>query len=185
MKNWAAARADALIYGSLAQRSGFNRSSLSRLLTALPPRALRIFDVNLRKPHDDLTLVRRLAQGAAILKVNAEEAARVVGANYRPGDEKANARELSRQLGCSFIVVTAGARGAGALINRRWLWAPGRRVGIVDTVGSGDAFLAAFVAHLLSGDVSVGDCLARACRIGEWVASEAGATPSYAHAFRD
>ena len=55
---------------------------------------------------------------------------------------------------------------------------PGRRVQVADTVGAGDAFLAALVAHLLGGALSDGDCLARACRLGEWVASQRGATPA-------
>ncbi len=48
-----ARHAQALIYGSLAQRSPANRAALDRLLAALPANAWRIFDINLRPPHDD------------------------------------------------------------------------------------------------------------------------------------
>ncbi len=41
-----AAKADAFLFGSLAQRSLENRATLDRLLAALPKRALRVFDVN-------------------------------------------------------------------------------------------------------------------------------------------
>src|SRR5579885_250213 len=72
-----AARADAIIFGSLAQRSSANRSALARLLAALPAGALRVFDANLRPPYDDLALVRELARKATLIKVNSTEAARL------------------------------------------------------------------------------------------------------------
>lgn len=74
--------------------------------------------------------------------------------------------------------MTAGARGAGLLDHGQWSWEPARPVTVVDTVGAGDAFLAALVTHRLGGE-SAPACLARACRVGEWVATQRGATPAY------
>ena len=171
--------AAALIFGSLAQRSAHNRVALDRLLAALPPTALRVFDVNLRPPHDDLALVRTLAARATLLKLNAAEAARLAaGEAETPGREEAHARLLVRQTGCPVVCVTAGARGAGLLDADQWHWEPARTVTVADTVGAGDAFLAALVAHRLAGQPAA-DCLARACRLGEWVATQTGATPAY------
>lgn len=175
----AAARAGAFIFGSLAQRSPFNRNTFERILAALPPAAQRIFDVNLRPPYDDLALVRELARKATVLKLNAEEAARLAGKEAGAGREEACARILAAQTGCSFIVITAGARGAGLLHNNRWLWEPGRPVKVADTVGAGDAFVASLVAHLLQARLPDQEILTRACRLGEWVASHSGATPAY------
>ncbi len=175
----AAATANALIYGSLAQRSPANRAALAGLLAALPPAALRVFDVNLRAPHDDLDLVRRLARDATLLKLNHEEAARLAGAPPAPGREEAHARILAAETPDAIIVITAGAQGAGLLHAGRWHWEPGRPVTVADTVGAGDAFLASLVAHLLYGALGEAECLARACRDGEWVASQRGATPDY------
>lgn len=178
----AAGRADAFIYGSLAQRSPVTRASLLRLLGALPSHAWRVFDVNLRPPHDDLALGRELARGATLLKLNHEEAARLVGQPVAKGGEEAHARALAAETGCGLVVVTAGEHGAGLLRQGCWHWEPGRPVAVVDTVGAGDAFLAALVTHLMGGVLSDAECLARACRLGEWVASQRGATPNYAAA---
>ncbi len=178
----AAQGARALVFGSLAQRSPFNRTVLNRLFAVLPERdqAWRVFDVNLRAPHDDLELVRALAPRATMLKLNAEEAARLRGeSSEKPGEEEAHARALANTTGCPIICVTAGARGAGLLREGRWLWEPGRPVDVIDTVGAGDAFLAALLVHLLGGQSSDAESLARACRTGEWVASQRGATPAY------
>lgn len=174
-----ASHARALVFGSLAQRSPANRTTLDRLLAILPPTAERVYDVNLRAPHDDLALARELAGRATLLKLNAAESARLAtGEAESPGCEEAHARALAKSLRCPTICVTAGERGAGLLQNGNWLWEPGRPLTIADTVGAGDAFLAGLLAGLIEGMPSA-EALARACRLGEWVASEHGATPSY------
>ena len=175
----AATRSDAIVFGSLAQRSRFNQNSLDRLLQVLPDNAWRVLDVNLRAPHDDLALVRGLAHKANLLKLNAEEAARLVlGADREePGSEEALARALSHEYACPVVCVSAGARGAGLLRDDRWIWEAGHPVDVIDTVGAGDAFLARLLTHLLHQDRT--EALASSCRHGEWVASQRGATPTY------
>ena len=176
----AAMTAQALVFGSLAQRAPFNRAALNRLLAVIPAEAWRVFDVNLRPPHDDLDLVRHLADRTTLLKLNAAEAARLHdGGTESPGREEADARTLASRHGCRVVCVTAGERGAGLLRDGQWHWENGQKVAVADTVGAGDAFLAALVAGLLGGQLSDTDCLARACRLGEWVASQRGATPAY------
>jgi len=175
-----AVQARAVVFGSLAQRSSFNRNALERILAVLPAEAWRVFDVNLRAPHDDLDLVRSLAARATVLKLNAAEAARLAADEPEtPGREKAHAHALADRLGVRVVCVTAGSRGAGLLRDGSWHWEDARPVQVVDTVGSGDAFLASLVTHLLDGRSSDGELLARACRLGEWVASQRGATPAH------
>lgn len=177
-----AASAAALVFGTLALRSSFNRAALDRLLAALPAEAARVFDVNLRAPHDDLDLARALAPRATLLKVNSAEAARLAGdlGGERPGAEEEHARTLFARHGCPLILVTAGHRGAGLLRDGLlWAWEPGREVEVADTIGAGDGFLACFLHHLLSGRSSDGELLSRACRHGEWIATRRGATPAY------
>jgi len=176
----AAGAARAFLFGSLAQRSAANRRALERLLAGAPAGAWFAFDVNLRPPYDDPALVRALARRATLLKLNAAEAARLAaGAGERPGREEGDARALAARTGCPTVCVTAGARGAGLLRGGTWRWEPGRPVRVEDTVGAGDAFLAALIHHLLDDRLPDRAILARACRLGEWVASRRGATPAY------
>ena len=179
----AAVAADVLVFGSLAQRSAFNRAALERLFAVLPESAWRVFDVNLRPPHDDLSLVRELAAGTTLLKLNAAEAARLVHgtATEEPGAEECQARALAEATGCPIVCITAGERGAGLLRNGAWHWERGRPVAVVDTIGAGDSFLASLLTHLRPGQRRDAECLARACRMGEWVAAHRGATPAYDH----
>jgi len=169
----------ALIFGSLALRSAENRAALKQLIDALPTNAWRVFDVNLRAPHDDLALVREFASSANVLKLNATEAARLVDATESPGQEESHARSLAAQFNSSLICITAGERGAGLLRADHWTWVSARRVVVADTVGAGDAFLAAFLAGLLRTVLTDIEILSAACRLGEWVASHPGATPDY------
>lgn len=171
-----AADSSALVFGSLAQRSAANRESLARLRSAVPAGALQIFDVNLRAPYDDLDRVRSLARGAGVIKCNHEEAARWTGGPER--DLENNARRIARESGVERICLTAGPHGAGLLLGDVWSQEAGRPVTVVDTVGAGDAFLAALVEGLRARRPAQ-EILARACQLGEFVAGQSGATPPY------
>lgn len=173
-----ASRARAVVFGSLAQRSESNRSSLTRLLDALPPTALRIFDVNLRPPYDDLELVRSISTRATLIKLNNDEAARLAE-SQEPEAEEANARKISEMSAGQTVCVTSGAHGAGLLCGDDWIWESSQPVQVADTVGAGDSFLAALTNGLLRERQPKAQILSAACRLGEWVASQRGATPDY------
>lgn len=171
--------AQALVFGSLALRAASNRATLDRLFSMLPAAALRVFDVNLRPPHDDLPLVREMARRATLLKLNAGEAARLCADRPGFGKEEGHARTLSEQSGCPMVCISAGEHGAGLLRHGNWHWEPGRPTAVRDTVGAGDAFLAGLLAGLLLHHEPPPAALARACRLGEFVATRDGATPAY------
>jgi fructokinase len=171
--------ARALVFGSLAQRSAVNRAALDRLLAVLPADALRVLDVNLRAPHDNLTLVRELARKCTLLKLNGAEAARLNDDEPSPGREETHARALAANLGGPMVCVTAGENGAGLLAGGAWHWTEARPTTVRDTVGAGDAFTAGLLAGLLLHRETASAALARACRMGEYVASQDGATPAY------
>lgn len=167
--------ARALVFGSLAARSVFNRFTLARLLAALPKDAERVFDVNLRPPYDDPQRVLLLARKASLIKLNADEARQLAAACGDIGLEY-QARHIAALTGAPTVCITAGARGAGLLQQGRWYWQPARPIQVRDSVGAGDAFLAGLVGTRLRGLGPVAS-LKIACRLGEWVASQAGAMP--------
>lgn len=169
----------AIVYGTLALRSAANRRTLDELF-ARWPRAQRVLDINLRPPFDRGEAVEFALQRAQLVKLNDDELGRLVGgrprsprALQRAAAEFAGARRIER------VCVTAGARGAGLWWREQWSWEPGRPVAVRDTVGSGDAFLAALLAGLWGRQVSPTVALANACRLGEFVAMSDGATPPY------
>lgn len=169
----------AIVFGTLALRETPNQHALSTLLAAWPG-ALRVLDLNLRAPFDRGPAIETALQHAQVLKLNAEELAQLVGLPVRtPAQLEKAARQLARQRSLPRICVTAGAQGAGLWWDDRWHWQRGRRVEVRDTIGAGDAFLAAFLGSLLVRKTDPRAALANACRMGEFVTGCDGATPPY------
>jgi len=169
----------AIVYGSLALRHTTNRLALMDLLAAWPD-TLRVLDLNLRAPFDRGLGVRFPLRHAQLVKLNDEELGRMIGASVTTQRqiEKA-ARLFAAKYRTARICVTAGERGAGLLWAGTWVWEDGRPVNVRDTVGSGDAFLAAFLAGHFARRETPQEALASACRLGEFVAGRDGATPPY------
>ncbi|MBA4149252.1 MAG: carbohydrate kinase [Verrucomicrobia bacterium] len=173
-----ASQSRALVYGTLAQRSKHNRQQLTWLMERAL-KALKVYDVNLRPPFDSPELVWQLAKKADVIKLNDDELQKLLGKTLGRDALESGAQELAAITGCSRVCITAGAKGAGLLLDGNWFWAESEPITVADTIGAGDAFLAALVHGLLAGTVSPHDVLERASRLAEFVASNAGATPHY------
>jgi fructokinase len=169
----------AVVFGTLALRGRSNRHALEQIFAAWPD-TWRVLDLNLRAPFDRGPAIAFALQRAQILKLNAEELARLIDLPTRtPAQLEKAARRLSQQRSLPRICVTAGEHGAGLLWDHHWYWEPGRRIELRDTIGAGDAFLAAFLAAILVRRRPPALALAAACRMGEFVAGCDGATPPY------
>jgi sugar/nucleoside kinase (ribokinase family) len=68
----------ALVFGTLALRSTFNRETLARLMTKWP-RAVRVLDLNLRPPFDAPSAVEFALCHTHLLKLNDTELTRLTG----------------------------------------------------------------------------------------------------------
>lgn len=167
------AGASAIVFGSLACRHKTSRATLL-LLLRLP--VLKIFDVNLRPPHYDLNTIEMLAAYADIIKMNEAELDLISGDLNQTKEEKI--RQLQQRFRCDTICVTCGEAGALTLHENTFYKHTGFKVAVVDTVGAGDAFLAAFTAGLLRKD-NMDKILTNACASGAYVASQRGANPDY------
>jgi len=168
----AAEQAQAIIFGSLASREATTRDTLLNLLDETT--ALKVFDVNLRLPHYALSTIETFAAKADVLKMNEDEAVLLSG-SY---DLKESITVFQKMYHPQTICVTRGGNGAIVWHNHEFFEHPGFKVSVVDTVGAGDAFLAAFVAGLLNKS-PVPQVLENACAVGAFVAGKRGANPLY------
>lgn len=168
----------AVVFGSLAQRSEYNRQSLADLLDHCPT-ALKVFDVNLRPPYDSAERVWALAQRADLIKLNDHELISLLNESAPPTDLAEAVRRFSKRAGVGKVCLTAGANGAGLLLDNEWFWESARPVPVRDSVGAGDSFLAALLFGLLQGINPPAEILRRACRLAEFVVTQDGATPAY------
>ena len=178
----AAARADIVCYGTLAQRDPVSRSTLQHLLEHTQ-HAERVCDLNLRAPHDDTAIIRASIAAATTLKINAQELD-VIATLYgiADGDDADRVRALFELTGLGTIILTRGARGtaimteAGCVEGEPAADNHDVRDGSCDAVGAGDACLAACLAGRALG-LSPQQTATLANRAGAFVASRRGATP--------
>jgi fructokinase len=171
-----AREAGLLIYGSLASRKAQTRETLSLIMENT---AIKLIDVNLRKPYDKKEIVEPLLFKSDIIKLNDDELAVFADWNNKKGmEEEELIQWLASHYGAGLICVTKGENGALLFAEGKFYMHPGFRINTVDPVGAGDAFLAGFVAALFDGK-PYKESLAFACGLGAFVASKAGATPKY------
>ncbi|MDG2450312.1 MAG: carbohydrate kinase [Saprospiraceae bacterium] len=166
-------KSDVFIYGSLACRSQKTRVSLFELLEHAP---FCVFDVNLRSPHYTTTNIEMLLHKADLVKMNLEELHIISSWNNVEGNQKDKMQVISHTYNIGTVIVTAGSTGAHILSANEFFFQPSFEVHVKDTVGSGDAFLAALIVKILKGDM-MKDALEFASATGAYVTSQEGGTP--------
>ena len=170
-----AARADAVCFGSLVQRMA-SRDSVLRFLRATRPEALRVFDINLRQHYYSREVIDESLKLADILKINDEEI-RIVADMFGLGDDDTAAcRAMIARYGLRLVILTKGADGSEVITADESFPQKAGKVKVVDTVGAGDSFTAAFVVAYLRG-LSLSDAQRLANETAAYVCSCKGAMP--------
>ena len=170
-----AGRADAVCFGSLVQRMG-SRDSVLKFLRATRPGALRVFDINLRQQYYGPEVIDESLCLSDILKINDEEIRIVADMFQLEGDDIAACRALVRRYGLKLAILTKGADGSVVITENEAIPQAVHPVKVVDTVGAGDSFTAAFVVAYLRGD-SLSDAQRLANETAAYVCSCQGAMP--------
>jgi fructokinase len=172
-----AERADAICFGSLAQRSRQSRETIRAFLLASQPKTAKIFDVNLRQSFYSGEVLTSAFTIADIVKLNHEElphVMRLLGLAY-DGDV-ASAQRLRETQHLKLVCVTRGEHGSVLADESGTHAHPGFEIQVADTIGAGDAFTAGLVNRYLL-KTSLAEMNEMANRAGAWVASNVGATP--------
>ena len=174
------AKVDAIYFGTLGQRGEMSRATIRRALGLAKTRGiLRVLDVNLRAPFYDAALIRESIAEASVLKLSDDELSEVTAACGIVLDANAETtlRTLLTRFALDLVVMTRGAKGALLVSANDAVDQPGIPTEVVDTVGAGDSFTAAFVLGLLRGDARE-VMLRKACEIASAVCSQSGAVPA-------
>ena len=169
---------DWIYFGTLQQVSATAREATSKLLAAKCG-ARHFYDINLRPSCYGPELVRDLMSQATVVKLNDEEVPvvdRICGQSHATLEEFC--RDYATAKGWESVCVTRGAAGCTLLMGDEFVEAPGYGVTVVDTVGAGDAFAAAYL-HGLGCGWPARQVADFANRAGALVASRPGAVPSW------
>jgi len=174
-----AALADAVCFGSLAQRSERSRRTIHALVRATRPECQRIFDVNLRAPFYTAEIVRDSLRLASVMKMNDVEVPLVLGllglpaeASLRVGAESL----LGAFPNLTLVAITRGGEGSLLVGRSEWNEHAGIPIKVADTIGAGDAFTAAMTHYLLKG-APLKVLNEAGNRWGSFIASQSGAMP--------
>lgn len=169
---------DWVYFGTLHQAQPQPRAMTAKLRGACPT-ARRFYDVNLRLDSYTPALVLDLMKSADVVKLNEDELRTTVQMfGSRETTTEDFCRRYSRRFNWQAVCVTRGKNGCALLIGRDYVEVEAHRVEVVDTVGAGDAFAAAFV-HGLANNWGPWQIADYANRLAALVASRRGAVPTW------
>ena len=164
------------VYGSLASRNILSRETLFKFLKS---DAIKVFDINLRPPFFEKALLAELMKHADIIKFNESELQLVqvlFGGSYL--NEKEQVRFIQERFNVAEVIVTKGEYGASYYQLDQSYHAWGSEVTVNDTIGSGDSFLAAFIANHQKG-LPPKTIIKNAIGMGAFIATKKGGCPEY------
>ena len=169
-------KSDYFIYGSLASRNDVSRDSLFSLLDT---RATKVFDINLRPPFIKRSLLEVSLSKADIVKFNEAELD-IVQVMFKGSyeSETSKIRFVQDRFEIEQIVVTKGEFGASYYKGNDAYHIWGNEIKVADTIGSGDSFLAAFIANHSRG-IDPMEILKNAVAMGGFIATKKGGCPDY------
>lgn len=172
-----AARTDAVCFGSLVQRMN-SRDSVRKFIEATPTSALKVFDINLRQHYYCQDVIEASLRMSDILKINDEEIRIVADLLSLDGDDEQVCRKLIDAYSLRLVILTKGAQGSVVVTSDEVFSQPAGKVQVIDTVGAGDSFTAAFVNAYLQG-LPITQAQKLASDTAAIVCSHKGAMPKY------
>ena len=181
-----ARQAQAVCWGSLAQRNEVSRKTIFSFLDAMPSdeERLKVFDINLRQQFYTLEIIEASCRRANVLKINDEELVLVsemlrLGA----GSPEVLCRSLMERYGLSILVLTCGANGSYVFTPVETSYRVTPKVQVADTVGAGDSFTATLVGELLR-NTPVGVAHEHAVEVAAYVCTQQGAMAEWPDSLR-
>ena len=181
-----ASQAQAVCWGSLAQRNEVSRKTIFSFLDAMPSdeARLKVFDINLRQQFYTLEIIEASCRRANVLKINDEELVLVsellrLGA----GSPEVLCRSLMERYGLSILVLTCGANGSYVFTPVETSYRVTPKVQVADTVGAGDSFTATLVGELLR-KTPVGVAHEHAVEVAAYVCTQQGAMAEWPDSLR-
>ena len=175
-----AKQATAVCFGSLAQRNEQSHKTILKIVNSTSTNALRIFDINLRQHFYTKSIIEASMKACNVLKLNEEELVQLpLILNWKEGQETNTISNINKYFpNIHTLILTKGAEGS-SIYNQDGICLSTigtSNTTIVDTVGAGDAFTAAFVAYILKGH-RIAAAHQKAVELAAFVCSQAGAIP--------
>jgi len=179
-----ASRLDAVCFGSLAQRNNVSHVAITRFLSLVPEKALKIFDINLRQNFYTRQLINDSLLISNVLKINDEELLIIAKLYGWKGNEEYLCRKLLDNYELKLLAYTCGACGSYLYSRDETSFIKSPVVKVKDTVGAGDSFTAALMVSFLNG-YTLSECHSLAVDIAAFLCENEGAMPEYSKELRN
>lgn len=138
---------------------------------------LKIFDINLRQNFYDKETLCHSLKKCNVLKINDEELVTISRLFGYPGIDLENkCWILLAKYNLKMLILTCGVNGSYVFTPGAVSFVETPKVEVVDTVGAGDSFTAAFVSSLLRG-TNVSEAHRFAVQVSAYVCTQNGAMP--------
>ena len=176
----------AVSFGSLAQRNVISRNTINTFLDTMPNEKGRykIFDINLRQSFYTKEILDRSMKQCNILKINDEElviVSRLFG--YSGVDLQDKCWKILEKYNLEILILTCGINGSYVFTPGNVSFVETPKVDVVDTVGAGDSFTAAFIAAILKGK-TIMEAHQLAVNFSAYVCTQNGAMPTLPESLR-
>jgi len=169
-------KADAVCYGTLAQRDQNNKVVINRLLNETKSSCVKYFDINLRQNYYSSDLINHLAKLSNIIKLNENELNVLSDIFQLEGSTLEKCRKIIRQFELDLVVLTMGEKGSYLVSFNEESKIKPVVSKVVDTIGAGDSFSAAIIVGLLNNlDLKLLNEFAN--EVSSFVCSQNGGTP--------
>ena len=160
-------KAPSLYFGTLSQRTKFNRSSLKEFL-GLKISQCNMVDLNLRKNYHTKAIIEYSLNHASFVKMN-----QIEFEYTRRLFKVSSPYELLDIYNIDTILITNGHENVNLINKQRTISVLPPKSNVIDTIGAGDAFFATFTAGLLK-NLELDHILSKSCAIASYVTEQKG-----------
>ncbi|WP_044211860.1 carbohydrate kinase [Flammeovirga sp. OC4] len=170
--------ADAICFGSLAQRASQSKKAIEEALGIVSQNCLKVFDINLRQQYYSKALIEKCLLEADILKINEDEITVLIDMFQIEGRTVVRLKALIAFFNLKMVVLTMGKEGSYLVTADEDSYFKTPKVDVADTIGAGDAFTATMVMGLLKGK-PLKELHQEAVEVAAFVCTHKGAMPDY------
>lgn len=169
-------QADAICFGTLAQRSAVSHEAIQKALKLVPEQCLKVYDINLRQKYYSKELIRESLSVANVFKINDDEVELFKQHFGLEGSETEVCRKIKETYSLEYLALTKGEKGSYLFHEDEVSFLPTPLVVVEDTIGAGDSFTSAMVMGILNKQ-PLDEIHRKAVEISAFVCTQKGATP--------
>ena len=170
------AKADAICYGSLAQRNEVSCKTIWKALEMVPETCLKVFDINLRQHFYSKEIIDKSLQFANVFKINEEEIVVFKDMFGMEGTEEEICQQIVHNYDLTLLTLTKGSEGSLLITKNEQSFIVTPKVEVADTIGAGDSFTATMIMGILNKQ-PLKVLHQKAVDVSAFVCTNSGATP--------